>query len=156
MGLERFQLRADVLRTAAARTRRRFATTLLATAAIVAFVWAAALRPRGAGWGTLAFSLGLLVALAAFSLGRRMRRLHERFRSFEIALEGDAISREVAGFPPLRIARAEVVEIGERADGIVVRAQGGAAILVPRELDGYARVREALAGWRRGDAETST
>ncbi len=150
MSIERFRFRGEVLRAAAARTRRRFAATLLVTAAIVVALWSAALRPKGAGWGTLAFSLGLLLALAAFSIGRRMRRLHARWGSFEIALGEDAIAREVAGFPPLRIARADVEGIGERADGIVVRARGGTALLVPREIEGYARIREALAGWGAG------
>ncbi len=147
MQTERFRFREDVLRTAAARTRRRLATTLLATSAIVVAIWAAALRPKGAGWETLAFSLGLLLALAALSVRRRMRRLHARWDSFEIALDEDAIARQVSGFAPLRIARADVEAIGERVDGIVVRARGGAALLVPREIDGYARVRELLAGW---------
>ncbi len=152
MSIERFRFRGEVLRAAAARTRRRFAATLLVTAAIVVALWSAALRPKGAGWGTLAFSLGLLGAVAALSIARRMRRLHARWSSFEIALEGDAISRRVTGGPPLRIARADVETIGERADGIVVRARGGAALVVPRALEGYARVREALAGWGAGRA----
>jgi hypothetical protein len=151
MPTERFRFRQDVLRAAAARTRRRFAATLVATAAIVAAIWSAALRPKGAGWGTLAFSLALLVALAALSMRRRMRRLHARWASFEIALDADSIGREVSGFAPLRIARAEVERIGERADGIVVRARGGAALLVPRDVDGYARLREALAAWAPRD-----
>jgi hypothetical protein len=142
-----FRFREDVLRAAASRTRRRFATTLVATATVVVAVWATALRPRGAGWGSLAFSLALLLALAALSMRRRMRRLHARWRSFEITLDGEAISREVSGFATLRIARGEVEAVGERADGIVVRARGGAALLVPREIDGYVRLREALAAW---------
>ncbi|HEX9049760.1 MAG TPA: hypothetical protein VF841_04440 [Anaeromyxobacter sp.] len=152
MPTERFRFREDVLRAAAARTRRRFSATLVATAAIVAAIWSAALRPKGAGWGTLAFALSLLLALAAVSLRRRMRRLHARFGSFEIALDEDAIARQVAGFAPLRIARADVEKIGERADGIVVRARGGAALLVPRDVEGYARLREALAAWGMGAA----
>ncbi len=154
---ERFRFREEVLRAAAAQTRRRFATTLVATAAIVVAIWAAALRPKGAGWGTLAFSVALLLALAAFSLRRRMRRLHARWGSFEIAIDGTAISRQVSGFAPIRIARADVETVGERADGIVVRARGGAALLVPRAIDGYARLREALAAWAppRGDAGRS-
>jgi hypothetical protein len=147
MPTERFRFREDVLRAAAARTRRRLATTLVATAAVVVAVWSAALRPKGAGWGTLAFSLALLLALAGLSMRRRMRRLHARWGSFEIVVDEVAISRQVSGFAPVRIARADVESIGERADGVVVRGRGGAALLVPREIDGYARLREALAGW---------
>ncbi len=150
MPTERFRFQEQVLASAAARTRRRFAATLVATAAIVVALWSAALRPKGAGWGTLAFSLGLLLALASLSLSRRMRRLHARWGSFEIALDEDAIVRRVAGFAPLRIGRADVEGIGERPDGIVVRARGGTALLVPRDLEGYARLREALAGWGAG------
>ncbi|HET8542291.1 MAG TPA: hypothetical protein VFL83_20620 [Anaeromyxobacter sp.] len=147
MPTERFRFREDVLRAAAARTRRRFATTLVATAAVIVAVWSAALRPQGAGWGTLAFSLALLLALAAVSMGRRMRRLHARWGSFEIALGEDAIGREVSGFAPVRIARADVEAVGERADGLVVRGRGGVLLLVPREIDGYARLRAAVAAW---------
>ena len=147
MATERFRFRDDVLRGAAARTRRRFATTLVATAAVVVAVWAAALRPQGSGWGTLAFSLALLLALAAFSMKRRMRRLHARWDSFEIALEERAVARQVSGFAPVRIAREDVEAIGETAEGLVLRGRGGALLLVPRDIDGYARVREALAGW---------
>ncbi len=147
MAPERFKFREDVLRAAASRTRRRFATTLVATTAIVTGAWAMALRPQGAGWGTLAFSLALLAGLAALSLRRRMRRLHERWASFEIALEDGALSRQVSGFAPVRIARAEIEAIAERPEGLVVRGRGGAAVLVPRELDGYARVRDALTAW---------
>src|SRR5512138_2466632 len=147
MTTERFRFREQVLRGAAARTLRRFAATLAATSALFGAVWAAALRPQGAGWGTLAFSLALLLALAAFSMRRRMRRLHARWESFEVALDADAIARQVTGFAPVRIARADVESVGERADGLVVRGRGGALLLVPRELDGYARLREALAVW---------
>jgi hypothetical protein len=55
--------------------------------------------------------------------------------------------RQVDGFAPLRIARAEVEAVGERADGLVVRGRGGVALLVPRDLEGYARLRAALAAW---------
>lgn len=147
MATERFRFREEVLRAAGARTRRRLAATLGATAAVVVAVWATALRAQGAGPGTLAFSLGFLLLLAALTLARRMRRLHARWSSFEVALDGAAITRSVAGAPPVRIARADVASVGERADGIVVRARGGASLIVPRELEGYARLREALAGW---------
>ncbi len=147
MPTERFRFRDDVLRGAAAHTRRRFATTLAVTASIVAAVWAVALRAQGAGWGTLTFSLALLLALAAFSIRRRMRRLYARWESFEIALDEDAIARQVTGFAPLRIARADVESVGERADGLVVRGRGGAVLIAPRDLEGYDRLREALAGW---------
>ncbi len=147
MAVERFRFREDVLRAAARRTRRRLAATLVAAAAAVAGVWATALRERGAGTGSLAFALGLLVVLAAFSLRGRMRRLHARWASFEIALDEGAIAREVTGFPRLELARADIAAIEERAAGLVVRGRAGAALLVPREVEGYARVREALSGW---------
>jgi len=154
MGPERFRFRDDALSAVASRTRRRFAFTLAVTAAIVVAAWAFALRAQGAGAGTLLFSLGLLLALAILSLRRRMRRLHARWGSFEITLDDDALSREVDGFAPVRIARADVEAVAELPEGLVVRGRGGAALLVPRDLEGYARLRSALAGWtppRGGD-----
>jgi hypothetical protein len=53
----------------------------------------------------------------------------------------------VDGFPPIRIARAEVVSVEERPAGVVVRSRDGASLLVPRELEGYERARDVLAGW---------
>lgn len=144
---ERYRFREEVLRDAARRTRRRFATTLVATGAVVTAVWSAALRPQGAGWGTLAFSLAVLLGAAAVSMRRRMRRLRARWASFEVSLDDVAIVRRVSGFPPLRIARPDVESVGERTDGLVVRGRGGVALLVPREVEGYARLRAALAAW---------
>jgi hypothetical protein len=145
---ERFRFAEPVLHAAARRLRRRLAATLVATAAVVTAVWAAALRPQGAGWGTLAFSLALLLALAALSLRRRVRRLEARWSSFAVVLDEGGVAREVAGAAPVRIARADVEAVEERAAGIVVRGRGGAALLVPRDVEGYDRAREALAAWR--------
>jgi hypothetical protein len=147
MPTDRFRFREEVLRAAARRTRRRLALTLLATGALVVAVWGTALRGRGAGVGTLVFALGLLLALAAVSTRRRMGRLHARWASFEVRLEEDAVLREVVGVPPVRIARGDVAAVEDRPEGLVVRARSGEALLVPREVDGYARAREALARW---------
>jgi hypothetical protein len=149
---ERYRFREEILRDAARRTRRRLALTLLATGAIVVAVWATALRAQGAGAGTLVFSLALLSALAAVSMRRRMGRLHARWASFEVRLDDDAVVREVVGVAPVRIARGDVLAVEERPEGLVVRGRSGAALLVPRELDGYARAREALARWAPGPA----
>lgn len=147
MDPERFRFRDDVLRSAAARTRRRLLVSIAAAAAAVVGLWAAALRPKGAGPGTLAFALVLLAGLALLSLRRRMGRLLARWSSFEVTLESEAVAREVAGFPRLRIARADVAAIDERGDGIVVRARSGPALLLPREIEGYERLRTLLAAW---------
>jgi hypothetical protein len=144
---ERFRFRDDVLRTAASRTRRRLLVSLIATAGAVVGVWAAVLRPRGGTAGSLAFALALLVLLAFFSLRRRLRRLVARWSSFEVAVGDEGIGREVDGFPPIAIPRSDVAAVEERATGIVVRARSGTSLLVPRELQGYERVRDLLAGW---------
>lgn len=145
MAAERFRFPDAVLRVAARRTLRRLAVTLVAAAAAVVALWATALRPEGAGAGTLAFALAFLAALAAVSTRRRLRRLQARWGSFEVRIEDDAVVREVTGFRSVRIARDEVAAVEERAEGILVRARGGAALLVPREVEGYALARERLA-----------
>lgn len=150
MAEERFRFREDVLRAAAGKTRRRLGATLAAAAAGVVGFWAWFLRPQGAGAGTLAFSLAFLLALAAFSLRKRMRRLHARWGSFEVSIDESEVRREVVGAPAVRIARAEVAAVEERPEGLVVRARGGGALLVPRGLDRFARARELLAAWSSG------
>ncbi len=148
MDPERFRFPEDVLRSAAGRTRRRLLVSLVGAAGATIAVWAAVLRAQGAGASALAVALGLLALLAFLSLRRRLRRLHARWSSFEIRVEPEAVGREVCGFPAVRIARAEVSAIEERAAGLVVRDRAGVSLLVPREVDGYERVRELLAGWR--------
>jgi hypothetical protein len=144
---ERFRFREDVLRAAASRTRRRILLSVVATTAAVIGVWAAALRPRGEGPGALVFALALLALLAFFSLRRRLARLHARWGSFEVTVSAERIARAVHGFPPLAIARADVVAVEERAAGLVVRGRGGASLLVPREVEGYDRARALVAAW---------
>ncbi len=148
MDPQRFRFREDVLRSAASRMRRRLLASAVAAAAATVVVWGAVLRPRGAGPSALAVALALLAVLAFSSLRRRLRRLHARWSSFEVRVEADAIGREVSGFPPIRIARADVSAVEERAAGLVVRDRAGRSLLVPREVDGYERVRELLASWR--------
>ena len=145
---ERFRFRPDVLRSAASRTRRRILVSVIATAAAVAGAWGAVLRPRGSGPGALVFALVLLAALALLSLRRRLGRLHARWSSFEVTVGEDRIGRVVEGFAPVAIARADVSAVEERAEGVVVRARGGATVLVPREVEGYERARAILAGWK--------
>ena len=144
---ERFRFRADVLRSAAARTRRRVLVSVIATTAAVAGVWGAVLRPRGTGPGTLAFALVLLAALALLSLRRRLGRLHARWSSFEVTVEEGGIGRAVEGFAPVAIPRGDVASVEERAEGVLVRGRSGTAVLVPREVEGYDRARAILAGW---------
>jgi hypothetical protein len=142
-----FRFPDAVLRAAASRTRRRvFVGAALVGAAAVA-VWAAVLRPRGSGPGTAVFAVVLLLLLAFVSLRRRLRRLQARWASFEVTVWADAVGRTVEGFPPIRIARADVASVGEVDAGVLVRDRAGNALLVPREVDGYDRVRAALAGW---------
>lgn len=144
---ERFRFRDDILRTAASRLRRRILLAFVATGTAAVGLWAAVLRPRGDGPGTVLFAALLLVSLAFFSLRRRLRRLHARWSSFVVTIGDEGIARAVDGFAPVAIPRADVVGVEERPAGLVVRGRGGASLLVPRELEGYERARARLAGW---------
>ena len=146
------RFREDVLRAAASRTRRRLLAALLVAAAAATVMWAGVLRPRGASPGTLVFALALLGLLALLSLRRRLRRLVARWSSFRLTIDDEGVTREVEGFPPLRIARSEVASVEERAVGLLVRSRAGASLIVPREIEGYERARDLLAGWARGEA----
>ncbi len=144
-----FRFRHDVLRSAASRTRRRLLVSFAAAAAAIAALWGAVLRPQGARASTLGFALALLALLAFLSLRRRLGRLHARWSSFEVRVEDDEIGREVSGFPSIRIARADVAAVEESGVGLVVRDRRGRSLLVPREVEGYERVRDLLSRWRR-------
>ena len=126
---------------------RRFAATVVAVVLIVLAAYAAGLRD-GRGIDALAVPFAILVVLVVLSYVRRMARFRARWASFEIALGEDAIARDLAGFPKVRIARAEVDAIEEIPAGLAVRDVHGRGLVVPRELDGYEGVRAALAAWR--------
>jgi hypothetical protein len=66
-----------------------------------------------------------------------------------VALEGDAIVRELPGLAPLRLRRDEITQVEEGPGGVAVRARER-AVLVPRQVEGYERFRAALEAWRRG------
>lgn len=148
--VERFRIREEVLRAAAARTRRRIVLTLAATAPLVAIAWAWTLRRGGSGYGTLAFALGLLLLLAGLSARRRLDRLRARWETFAIVLGEEEIRREAEGFPSARIARDAVRAIEELPQGLVVRGPGEESILVPRDVEGWERIREILSRWAPG------
>ena len=126
---------------------RRFAATVVAVVLIVLAAYAGGLRD-GRGVDALVVPFAILVVLVVVSYVRRMARFRTRWASFEIALGEDAIAREVAGFPPVRIARAEVAAVEEIPTGLAVRDAHGRGLVVPRELEGYEGVRAALAAWR--------
>jgi len=145
---ERFRLRADAMSALRRRHDRRFAATLLAATFLVVVAFVSGLRGGGlGGWGTLLIGLGLLAALATWSYRRRVRTFRARWESFTVALGDDAVSRTVEGHPEVRIARAEVAAVGEAPAGLVVRSRGGHALVVPREIEGYDRLRSALSAW---------
>lgn len=143
-----FRFRQDVLSAARSRMRRRLLLSVGAAALAILALWGGILRRQGSTLGTLAFALILLGVLAALSLRKRLRRLDARWSSFGVHLDEEGISREVIGFPSIRIARADIAAVEERGAGLVVRGRAGQALLVPREVDGYERIRELLAAWR--------
>ncbi len=144
----RFRLRPEASRATALRMNRRFAATVVAVVLLVLAAYAGGMRDSGRGLDVLVVPFMLLLVLAVFSYVRRMRRFRARWASFEIALEDGAIGRAVIGFPPIRILRADVASIEELRPGLAVRARDGRGLVVPRELDGYEQVRDALAGWQ--------
>ena len=145
--LERFRLRPDASGATARRMNRRFAATVAGVVVIIVAAYASGLRDEKRGLDVLVLPFALLLLLAVFSYRRRMGRFRARWASFEIALGEDAISRDVQGFPPVRIARGEIASIIELPTGLAVRDRGGRGIVVPRDLEGYDRIRAALAEW---------
>jgi hypothetical protein len=145
---ERFRLRPDAMAAVARRVNRRFALTAALAFALLVAIAVGTMRGDDTSGRTLAFGLLLLLALVIGSYLRRQGRFRARWASFEIMLEPDALSRTVEGFRPERIARAEVTAVEERTVGLVVRGPAGRAVVVPRELDGYERVRAAVLAWR--------
>jgi MYXO-CTERM domain-containing protein len=145
---ERFGLRADAMKGMARRLVLRFAFTAGAAALLVVAAFASGLRGPDGGAGPLVLGLGLLALLAFWSFRRRTARFRARWASFSVVLEEAAVSRTVEGYPEVRIERGEVASVGEAPVGLVVRARQGPALVVPRELEAYDRVRAAILAWK--------
>jgi hypothetical protein len=145
----RFRLDPAAFPIEARRMLRRTLTLFAATALVLVGAWAGILRERGAGSGSLLLPLALLALLAGLSHRTRVRRAHARWSGFAVALEGDAIVRELPGLAPLRLRRDEITLVEEGPGGVAVRARER-AVLVPRQLEGYERFRAALEAWRGG------
>jgi hypothetical protein len=145
---ERRGLRAEAMQGMARRLGLRFALTVGAAALLVVAAFASGLRGADGGAGPLVVGLALLALLASWSFRRRRARFRARWASFTVVLEETAVSRTVVGVPEVRIERGEVASVGEAPAGLVVRARAGPALVVPRELEAYDRVRAALLSWR--------
>jgi hypothetical protein len=145
---ERFGLRPEAMKGMARRLVLRFALTAGAAALLVVAAFASGLRGPDGGAGPLVLGLGLLALLAAWSFRSRTARFRARWASFRVVLEEAAVSRTVEGYPEVRIERGDVASVGEAAAGLVVRARAGPALVVPRELEAYDRVRAAILAWR--------
>jgi hypothetical protein len=145
---ERFGLRGDAMHGMARRLNARFALTVATVALLVVGLFSAGLRGREGGHASLAVGLGVLAVLAFWSWRRRITRFRARWASYTVVLGPDAVERTVEGYPDVRIARADVAAVGDTPGGLVVRGRSGEAVAVPRELQGYERLREALLGWR--------
>jgi hypothetical protein len=144
---ERFRLRPDAMAAVASRVNRRFALTAALAFALLVAIALGSMRGGDGSGRTLAFGLVFLFVLVVGSYVRRQARFRARWASFEIVLEPGAIARTVDGYRPERLERAEITGVEERPGGIAVRGPGGRAVIVPRELDGYERVREAVLAW---------
>jgi hypothetical protein len=144
---QRFRLRADAMAAVARRVNRRFALTAALAFTLLVAIAVGTMRGEDGSTRSLAFGLVLLLVLVVASFVRRQGRFRARWASFEIVLEEDGIGRTVDGFRPERIARAEVTAVEERPAGLAVRGPGGRAVVVPREVDGYERVRAVVLGW---------
>ncbi len=145
---ERFRLRAEAMQRMARRLNARFALTVATVALLVVGLYSAGLRDREGGYASLAVGLAVLAVLAFWSWRRRLTRFRERWASYTVVLGPAAVERTVVGYPDVRIARDEVTAVGDTPGGLVVRGRSGEAVAVPRELEGYERLRAALLAWK--------
>jgi hypothetical protein len=68
---------------------------------------------------------------------------------FGIAIGPDVLRRVSSQFPVVEMVRGDVVRVEEFPAGLLLYAEGPPrAVLVPSKLEGYARVRELIAGWK--------
>ncbi len=142
-----FRLRADAWPPQERRMVRRMALTFAAALIILGLLDWTMLRDEAAPGARLAVLLGCVAVIAFFLARRRVVRARALWRSFEIALDDEGVTRRVVGFPALRIGRAELSGLSEAPQGLALRA-GDRVLWAPRQLDGYDRLRDAVAAWR--------
>ncbi len=145
----RATLRRDLWPPRERRMVRRLALSLGVLVSVIVAADAAILRDEPGRWGHVVLTAALVGAIAALLGLRQVSRARARWASFRLVVSDDAIRREMDGARPLEIPRAEAVRVAEGPAGILVAARGR-QLGVPREVDGYERVRDALAAWGTG------
>lgn len=125
---------------------RRLAGSLAVLVAVLVAVDAALLAGEPDRWRHVALTAALVAAIATALGASRVTRARSRWASYRVVVTDDAIRREVSGARPLEIARGEAIRVAEGPQGLLVVA-ADRQVGVPRELDAYDAMREALLRW---------
>lgn len=145
----RFRLRDDAWPPQERALVRRLARSLGVMLVLLVVADALLLRDAPGRWGTVSLTVFLVAGVGFLLARRRVARARAQWASFAIVLDGDRLRRELAGARPLEIARGEVRSVEERAEGLVVLAEGR-QLLAPRLLADYGACRAAIEAWRAG------
>jgi hypothetical protein len=95
-------------------------------------------------WSTL-FAFALTTALLVFGVRESIKSI---WKSFEIELGNDYVSRRQVRSTEIRVGKSEVKYSQEDSNGLTVITDAKNKLLrVPRTLDGYDAVKSALASW---------
>jgi hypothetical protein len=146
---EVYRLSMEKLPFAVARARRRAVLeTLVAVTALTALF--RAITHTAASANDAALIVGLVTAVAlpyfAWRAGRRVRR---HWNAFELAIGFNSVRVAAKGAGRVIIPRAQVAEIIEETEGLVVRSsEAGVSVQVPRAVEGFADARRRLDAWR--------
>lgn len=88
----------------------------------------------------------VLVAVFAFTSWRTVTGQKKVYDTFVLTLDKAGISREIAGFPPIRIPYAEIAEVKKSANGIVIKSvKKGVEIRVMPFIENRAELEQQLA-----------
>jgi hypothetical protein len=88
-------------------------------------------------------------ALIIFQVYRQMRRLRRIWQSYRIFIEDGLIARHIEGFPELRVSKANVISIEERASGdlVIHTVNPQAAFGISRDILDIGSLRKELETW---------
>ncbi len=98
---------------------------------------------------SLRSALPLMGVVIVFGVSLAFVRVHRAYwRTFEIVVDGERLVQRAAQARDLELARSDIVRVTEGPGGwLVVQAQDGRRMMVPKYVEELAELRSILDGW---------
>ena len=129
--------------------RRRLLVTAGIVVAVIGVVMPLVTYFQGGDLRVSAIAIGFVMVITLFSLLASFSRQRRWLMTYTLRIGDDDLARDQEHVVALRIGRSEIARIVEGSGGLAVMTSSPERCIgVPRTLERYVEVREALATWR--------